>query len=43
METGAAAADEATGGRLTTRGSRTASLVEVRNLRKEYGTAAGSF
>jgi lipoprotein-releasing system ATP-binding protein len=36
-----AAADEATAGRLTTRGSQDDVLVEVRNLRKEYATGRG--
>ena len=37
----AAAADEATTGRLTTRGTQDDILVDVRNLRKEYVTGRG--
>jgi lipoprotein-releasing system ATP-binding protein len=37
----AAAADEATAGRLMTRGSLDDALVQVRNLRKEYATGRG--
>src|SRR6202167_5305504 len=37
----AAAADEATAGRLMPRGSPDDALVEVRNLRKEYATGRG--
>lgn len=37
----AAAADEATTGRLTTRGTQDDILVDVRNLRKEYATGRG--